>query len=183
MGDKWRGGDIVRREHAGIEPWLLVCVWTWKCYHWNTALHYRMFLTSCCFYQVGCKITVLLFIYFLATNYYWILVEGLYLHSLIFMAFYSDTKYLWGFTLIGWGELLCRLRNACSHPITTALMLLTATIAVIQNRKSTQTYEFACCRCVGIVLYLKRRKRIPLLLPVSIEFLQCTESCKILRWQ
>uniref|UniRef100_A0A8C8HXP2 Parathyroid hormone 2 receptor n=1 Tax=Oncorhynchus tshawytscha TaxID=74940 RepID=A0A8C8HXP2_ONCTS len=52
---------------------------------------------------VGCKITVLLFIYFLATNYYWILVEGLYLHSLIFMAFYSNTKYLWGFTLIGWG--------------------------------------------------------------------------------
>ncbi|KAG9261040.1 parathyroid hormone 2 receptor [Astyanax mexicanus] len=52
---------------------------------------------------VGCKITVLLFIYFLATNYYWILVEGLYLHSLIFMAFFSDSKYLWGFTLIGWG--------------------------------------------------------------------------------
>lgn len=53
---------------------------------------------------MGCKVTVLLFIYFLATNYYWILVEGLYLHSLIFMAFLSDTKYLWGFTLIGWGE-------------------------------------------------------------------------------
>ncbi|XP_030628045.1 parathyroid hormone 2 receptor [Chanos chanos] len=52
---------------------------------------------------VGCKITVLLFIYFLATNYYWILVEGLYLHSLIFMAFFSDAKYLWGFTMIGWG--------------------------------------------------------------------------------
>ncbi|KAJ8388365.1 hypothetical protein AAFF_G00133910 [Aldrovandia affinis] len=52
---------------------------------------------------IGCKITVLLFIYFLATNYYWILVEGLYLHSLIFMAFLSDNKYLWGFTLIGWG--------------------------------------------------------------------------------
>ncbi|XP_035266807.1 parathyroid hormone 2 receptor a [Anguilla anguilla] len=52
---------------------------------------------------IGCKITVFLFIYFLATNYYWILVEGLYLHSLIFMAFLSDNKYLWGFTLIGWG--------------------------------------------------------------------------------
>ncbi|XP_051786276.1 parathyroid hormone 2 receptor a [Erpetoichthys calabaricus] len=52
---------------------------------------------------IGCKITVFLFIYFLTTNYYWILVEGLYLHSLIFMAFFSDTKYLWGFTLIGWG--------------------------------------------------------------------------------
>ncbi|XP_058478464.1 parathyroid hormone 2 receptor a [Solea solea] len=52
---------------------------------------------------IGCKVTVLLFIYFLATNYYWILVEGLYLHSLIFMAFRSDSIYLWGFTLIGWG--------------------------------------------------------------------------------
>ncbi|XP_075034732.1 parathyroid hormone 2 receptor [Mixophyes fleayi] len=52
---------------------------------------------------VGCKISVVMFIYFLATNYYWILVEGLYLHSLIFVAFFSDTRYLWGFTLIGWG--------------------------------------------------------------------------------
>lgn len=56
----------------------------------------------CC--QIGCKVTVLLFIYFLTTNYYWILVEGLYLHSLIFMAFRSDSKYLWGFILIGWGK-------------------------------------------------------------------------------
>ncbi|XP_020864415.1 parathyroid hormone 2 receptor [Phascolarctos cinereus] len=52
---------------------------------------------------VGCKIVVVMFIYFLATNYFWILVEGLYLHSLIFVAFFSDTKYLWGFTLVGWG--------------------------------------------------------------------------------
>lgn len=54
--------------------------------------------------KIGCKITVTLFLYFLATNYYWILVEGLYLHSLIFMTFFSDRKYLWGFTVIGWGK-------------------------------------------------------------------------------
>ncbi|XP_051879179.1 parathyroid hormone/parathyroid hormone-related peptide receptor [Pristis pectinata] len=52
---------------------------------------------------IGCKVVVIIFLYFLATNYYWILVEGLYLHSLIFMTFFSDKKYLWGFTLIGWG--------------------------------------------------------------------------------
>ncbi|XP_044281123.1 parathyroid hormone/parathyroid hormone-related peptide receptor isoform X1 [Varanus komodoensis] len=52
---------------------------------------------------VGCKMAVTLFLYFLATNYYWILVEGLYLHSLIFMAFFSEKKYLWGFMLFGWG--------------------------------------------------------------------------------
>ncbi|XP_073643980.1 parathyroid hormone/parathyroid hormone-related peptide receptor isoform X2 [Tursiops truncatus] len=52
---------------------------------------------------VGCRVTVTFFLYFLATNYYWILVEGLYLHSLIFMAFFSEKKYLWGFTIFGWG--------------------------------------------------------------------------------
>ncbi|XP_048470339.1 parathyroid hormone/parathyroid hormone-related peptide receptor-like [Rhincodon typus] len=51
----------------------------------------------------GCKVAVTIFLYFLATNHYWILVEGLYLHSLIFMAFLSDKKYLWALTLLGWG--------------------------------------------------------------------------------
>uniref|UniRef100_A0A3B4VMK0 Parathyroid hormone/parathyroid hormone-related peptide receptor n=1 Tax=Seriola dumerili TaxID=41447 RepID=A0A3B4VMK0_SERDU len=53
--------------------------------------------------QAGCKVAVTLFLYFLATNHYWILVEGLYLHSLIFMAFLSDKNYLWALTIIGWG--------------------------------------------------------------------------------
>uniref|UniRef100_A0A8C7C1C4 Parathyroid hormone/parathyroid hormone-related peptide receptor n=1 Tax=Neovison vison TaxID=452646 RepID=A0A8C7C1C4_NEOVI len=53
--------------------------------------------------SAGCRVAVTFFLYFLATNYYWILVEGLYLHSLIFMAFFSEKKYLWGFTVFGWG--------------------------------------------------------------------------------
>ncbi|XP_026525343.1 parathyroid hormone/parathyroid hormone-related peptide receptor-like [Notechis scutatus] len=52
----------------------------------------------------GCKVAVTVFLYFLATNHYWILVEGLYLHSLIFMAFLSNKSYLWALTLIGWGS-------------------------------------------------------------------------------
>ncbi|XP_059386191.1 parathyroid hormone/parathyroid hormone-related peptide receptor-like [Carassius carassius] len=54
-------------------------------------------------YMVGCKVAVTLFLYLLATNHYWILVEGLYLHSLIFMAFLSDKNCLWALTIIGWG--------------------------------------------------------------------------------
>ncbi|KAJ7984441.1 hypothetical protein DPEC_G00354870 [Dallia pectoralis] len=54
-------------------------------------------------HMVGCKLAVTLFLYFLATNHYWILVEGLYLHSLIFMAFLSDRSYLCALTIIGWG--------------------------------------------------------------------------------
>ncbi|XP_069547722.1 parathyroid hormone 3 receptor isoform X2 [Brachyistius frenatus] len=53
--------------------------------------------------MAGCKVAVTLFLYFLATNHFWILVEGLYLHSLIFMAFLSDKNYLWALTIIGWG--------------------------------------------------------------------------------
>jgi len=56
------------------------------------------------FPQVGCKVVVTLFLYFLATNHYWILVEGLYLHSLIFMAFLSNKNYLWVLIIIGWGK-------------------------------------------------------------------------------
>ncbi|NXT30765.1 PTH1R protein, partial [Pelecanoides urinatrix] len=52
---------------------------------------------------VGCKVVVTLFLYFLATNHYWILVEGLYLHSLIFIAFLSNKNYLWVLIIIGWG--------------------------------------------------------------------------------
>nr|XP_055032851.1 parathyroid hormone 3 receptor [Misgurnus anguillicaudatus] len=54
-------------------------------------------------FMVGCKVAVTLFLYLLATNHYWILVEGLYLHSLIFMAFLSDKNCLWALTIIGWG--------------------------------------------------------------------------------
>ncbi|NWU27738.1 PTH1R protein, partial [Dyaphorophyia castanea] len=53
--------------------------------------------------KAGCKVVVTLFLYFLATNHYWILVEGLYLHSLIFMAFLSNKNYLWVLIIIGWG--------------------------------------------------------------------------------
>uniref|UniRef100_A0A8D2MXJ4 Parathyroid hormone 1 receptor n=1 Tax=Zonotrichia albicollis TaxID=44394 RepID=A0A8D2MXJ4_ZONAL len=76
--------------------------------HLNVFAQHKNF-TPCSFsvllwsLQVGCKVAVTFFLYFLATNYYWILVEGLYLHSLIFMAFFSEKKYLWGFTLFGWG--------------------------------------------------------------------------------
>uniref|UniRef100_A0A8C9P8F5 Parathyroid hormone/parathyroid hormone-related peptide receptor n=1 Tax=Spermophilus dauricus TaxID=99837 RepID=A0A8C9P8F5_SPEDA len=68
-------------------------------------IHMHMFLSFMLRARLpaGCRVAVTFFLYFLATNYYWILVEGLYLHSLIFMAFFSEKKYLWGFTVFGWG--------------------------------------------------------------------------------
>ncbi|PKU30121.1 parathyroid hormone parathyroid hormone-related peptide receptor-like [Limosa lapponica baueri] len=65
-------------------------------------IHVHLFTSFIC-RAVGCKVVVTLFLYFLATNHYWILVEGLYLHSLIFMAFLSNKNYLWVLIIIGWG--------------------------------------------------------------------------------
>lgn len=67
-----------------------------------TLIHAAAF-TCHLFPQAGCKVAVTFFLYFLATNHFWILVEGLYLHSLIFMAFLSDKNYLWALIVIGWG--------------------------------------------------------------------------------
>jgi len=57
--------------------------------------------------KVLCKVIVAAFHYFMATNFFWVLVEGLYLHSLIFVTFFSDKKYLWRFIVTGWGLPLC----------------------------------------------------------------------------
>ncbi|XP_066301777.1 parathyroid hormone/parathyroid hormone-related peptide receptor-like [Branchiostoma lanceolatum] len=50
----------------------------------------------------GCKVVQTIFMYFMATNYFWILVEGLYLHNLIFVSVFSERKFFYGFIAIGW---------------------------------------------------------------------------------
>lgn len=37
-------------------------------------------------------------------NFYWLLVEGLYLQTLLLLTFTCERSYTWGYILIGWGE-------------------------------------------------------------------------------
>lgn len=50
---------------------------------------------------VGCKMSLVFFNYFVMANFFWLLVEGLYLHTLL-MVIFCNTP-LTGYLLIGWG--------------------------------------------------------------------------------
>uniref|UniRef100_A0A3B4BBS6 Uncharacterized protein n=1 Tax=Periophthalmus magnuspinnatus TaxID=409849 RepID=A0A3B4BBS6_9GOBI len=52
---------------------------------------------------VGCKATVVLFNYFVMANFFWLLVEGLYLHTLLLVV-HSYCIKLAVYMAIGWGE-------------------------------------------------------------------------------
>lgn len=55
-----------------------------------------------------CKLVVSLWQYFIMANYFWILMEGLYLHNLIFLALFSDTSAIRLYVVLGWGlPVLC----------------------------------------------------------------------------
>lgn len=54
--------------------------------------------------QILCKLFATLFNYLLVTNFFWMLVEGLYLHMFIVWAFSLERIRFWHYVVLGWGE-------------------------------------------------------------------------------
>ncbi|KAG9340518.1 hypothetical protein JZ751_021338 [Albula glossodonta] len=51
----------------------------------------------------GCRVAQVLMQYCVGANYYWLLVEGLYLHNLLVLMVFSENSYFSGYLVIGWG--------------------------------------------------------------------------------
>ncbi|XP_050841522.1 vasoactive intestinal polypeptide receptor 1-like isoform X1 [Serinus canaria] len=60
-------------------------------------------LDHCTMSTVTCKAAITFFQYSVLANFYWLLVEGLYLQTLLLLTFTCDRSYTWGYVLMGWG--------------------------------------------------------------------------------
>lgn len=55
--------------------------------------------------NLECKIFTSFWQYFILANYSWILIEGLYLHNLVFLALFTDSNSsITGYIVLGWGK-------------------------------------------------------------------------------
>ncbi|NXO08755.1 VIPR1 protein, partial [Oriolus oriolus] len=60
-------------------------------------------IDHCTMSTVTCKAAIAFFQYSVLANFCWLLVEGLYLQTLLLLTFTCDRSYTWGYVLIGWG--------------------------------------------------------------------------------
>lgn len=56
------------------------------------------------FFQPWCRLITTIYNYFVVTNFFWMFVEGCYLHTAIVMTYSTDKLRKWVFLFIGWCE-------------------------------------------------------------------------------
>ncbi|XP_005430058.1 calcitonin gene-related peptide type 1 receptor [Geospiza fortis] len=67
---------------------------------------------------VSCKVSQFIYLYLMGCNYFWMLCEGIYLHTLIVVAVFAEKQHLMWYYLLGWGFPLI---PACIHAVARSL--------------------------------------------------------------
>ncbi|XP_048454965.1 secretin receptor-like [Rhincodon typus] len=57
----------------------------------------------CTIYPVECKVAIVFFQYCVLANFSWLLVEALYLHTLLVVSVFTEQKYFRWYVILGWG--------------------------------------------------------------------------------
>ncbi|KAK2523952.1 vasoactive intestinal polypeptide receptor 1 [Columba livia] len=60
-------------------------------------------MDHCLMSTVACKVAVAFFQFSILANFFWLLIEGIYLQTLLLLTFVSDKQYVWWFIFTGWG--------------------------------------------------------------------------------
>jgi len=54
--------------------------------------------------QTSCKVSQFIHLYLFGCNYFWMLCEGIYLHTLIVVAVFAEKQHLMWYYMLGWGK-------------------------------------------------------------------------------
>ncbi|XP_075464923.1 gastric inhibitory polypeptide receptor isoform X2 [Ascaphus truei] len=108
---------------------------------------------------LGCRVAQTITQYCVAANYYWLLVEGLYLHNLLVVLSFSDESVLPRYLLLGWGA---------------PVLFVVPWVIVRQLYENTQCWERNDNRPYWWII------RSPILLVVLINFLIFLRILRIL---
>ncbi|XP_063281597.1 vasoactive intestinal polypeptide receptor 1-like [Pelobates fuscus] len=60
-------------------------------------------IDHCTMSTASCKASMIFFHFSVLSNFSWLLVEGMYLHTLLTLTFTSQRRYFWWYIVIGWG--------------------------------------------------------------------------------
>ncbi|XP_067000384.2 secretin receptor [Anabrus simplex] len=124
-----------------------------------------------------CKLFTTLWQYFIMANYSWILMEGLYLHNLIFLALFTDSSAITLYVALGWG-----LPTLFVLPWAICRALLENTLCWTTNKNSNLFLLIRVPTTVSIVLNFLLFLNIIRVLLSKMRSSVCDESKTYRRW-
>uniref|UniRef100_A0A667WGZ3 Calcitonin gene-related peptide type 1 receptor n=1 Tax=Myripristis murdjan TaxID=586833 RepID=A0A667WGZ3_9TELE len=99
--------------------------------------------------SVSCKVIMFIHLYLLSCNYFWMLCEGIYLHTLIVVAVFAEKQHLMWYYLLGWGfplvpALIHAIARRCYYNDKCMKFYCTSIVCLL--------YIMSICICVSIQL-------------------------------